>query len=96
MRAMISTRMPRRRVPSAAGMKSRTEAAIELVRLEYERERLSQALAQNRDRLTVTLDALRAVDQRIATLLEHNALSGRDPAAPPATSSTIKPRRRNG
>lgn len=93
MRAMIRTRMPRRRVPTASGMKSRTEAAIELVRLEYERERLTQTLMQNRDRLTLTSDALRAVDQRIATLLEHNALGAREDGPPPPTP---KPRRRNG
>jgi len=83
-------------MPNSSGCKSRTEAATEIVRLEYERERLTIAMAQYLARYTSTADALKGVDQRIEWLMDRNAIGPKalpvaKPAPPPAPS-----RRRNG
>ncbi|CAL75170.1 hypothetical protein BRADO1268 [Bradyrhizobium sp. ORS 278] len=91
---MMRAQIPRRPLPSVGGSKSRTEAATEIVRLEYERERLAQAVAQYLARYTSTLEALKGVDKRIQYLMERNAL-GEKPTAV-AKPAPPPPRRRNG
>jgi hypothetical protein len=68
--------VPRRSAASSAGIprrriRSRTEAAGELVRLEYERERLTLDIAQTSDRLAASQAAMNRVEARMATLQEH-------------------------
>jgi hypothetical protein len=97
MRQMMPAQLQRRPLPSAGGIKSRTEAATEIVRLEYERERLTLAVAQYLTRYNSTIDALQAVETRIQWLMERNALGEKVvPVAKPAPAPTPTPRRRNG
>ncbi len=75
MRSMIPARAPRKSVPSSGGNISRTQAATEIVRLEYERERLTLAVAQYRSRLVTTSETLKSVERRIQWLMERNDLA---------------------
>jgi hypothetical protein len=65
--------------------RDRPEAAAELVRLEYEHQRLSRAIAAFDERRTQAQDQLAAVDDRI--LWVHGLLAIKDavpaPAPPP-------------
>jgi hypothetical protein len=79
--------VPRRSAASSAGIprrriRSRTEAAGELVRLEYERERLSIDIAQTTDRLTASQAALGRVETRMAMLQEHLSVMPEPEPAP--------------
>jgi len=60
--------MPRKIMPSNRGTRSRAEAAIELVRLEYERERLTSGIRAANATLDGLEDGLRAVEERIEQL----------------------------
>jgi hypothetical protein len=81
--------VPRRSAASAAGLprrriRSRTEAAGELVRLEYERERLTIDIAQTSDRLAASKAALGRVEARMAMLQDHLSVAAEaQPAALP-------------
>ncbi len=74
MRSMIPARIPRKSVPSSSGNNSRTQAATEIVRLEYERERLTLAVTNYRSRLAATSETLQTVERRIQWLMERNEL----------------------
>jgi hypothetical protein len=67
--------MPRKSVPSSNGNTSRTQAATEIVRLEYERERLTLAVTNYRARLATTSETLQNVERRIQWLMERNTLA---------------------
>jgi hypothetical protein len=94
MRQVTRAQLPRRPLPSASGSKSRTEAATEIVRLEYERERLTLAVGQYLARYTSTVEALKCVDKRIQWLMEQNSLGDKAPAV--SKPAAVAPRRRNG
>lgn len=53
---------------ASTGTRSRATAAIELVRLEYERERLTQTIGELNHRLDGLTGNLKAVDTRIDQL----------------------------
>jgi hypothetical protein len=72
---MIPARGPRKNVPSPGGANSRTQAATEIVRLEYERERLTLALNQYTTRLVTTSETLKGVEKRIRWLMDKNDLT---------------------
>ena len=77
MRSSVPSRPPRKGIPSAGGAHSRTQAATEIVRLEYERERLLLAVTQYRTRLDASSQTLTSIERRIQWLMERNELSGR-------------------
>jgi hypothetical protein len=86
--------VPRRSAASSAGIprrriRSRTEAAGELVRLEYERERLSIDIAQTTDRLTASQAALGRVETRMAMLQEHLSVMPEPAPLPVAPAPTL-------
>jgi len=64
-----------RRVP-----RSRTEAAIELVRVEFERTRLSRDLTHLQSRALVSGRALELYDTRAAALLKSLSNIGEEPS----------------
>lgn len=70
MRKSARKSAPRRVMASSSGTRSRAEAAIELVRLEYERERLTQTINELHGRLEGLTGNLQAVDGRITWLTE--------------------------
>ena len=73
--------------------RSRTEAAAELVRMEYERERLRRALDALNERSRVTRDDLADIDQRIGFLHEILGFAQPDDAPP---IQAVAPSARNG
>jgi hypothetical protein len=75
MRSTIPARIARRSVPSSSGNASRTQAATEIVRLEYERERLTLAVTQYRSKLAASVETLKTVEHRIRWLMERNEIS---------------------
>lgn len=79
--------MPRKIMPSNRGTRSRAEAAIELVRLEYERERLTGGIRRATATLEGLEEGLHAVEDRIAQLSELIA---------PQTGATDAVARRSG
>lgn len=63
---------PMRRPVQVSGLSARTpkEAAIHLVRLEFDRSRIDRGIAQSEQRLAVYHDERRAVERRRRALLE--------------------------
>jgi Flp pilus assembly protein TadB len=59
-------------------VRSRTEAAAELIRLEHERDRLTQALASLEPRREAAHERLRQIDERAQLLLGFLGLAGAD------------------
>ena len=62
-------------------VRSRTEAAAELIRLEHERDRLTQALASLEPRRDNARERLRQIDERERLLLGLLEIAGADDAA---------------
>ena len=72
-------RSTRPQPPSARRVvRSRTEAAAELIRLEHERDRLTQALASLEPRREAAHERLRQIDERAQLLLGFLGLAGAD------------------
>jgi hypothetical protein len=66
----VPRRSTRPQPPSARRViRSRTEAAAELIRLEHERDRLTQALASLEPRRAEARERLRQIDERAQLLL---------------------------
>jgi hypothetical protein len=75
-----STRPP---PPSARRVvRSRSEAAAELIRLEHERDRLTQALASIEQRREAARERLKQIDERAHLLLGFLEIADADDAAP--------------
>lgn len=74
MRSTIPARIARRSVPSSGGNASRTQAATEIVRLEYERERLTLAVTQYRSKLLASAETLKSIERRIQWLMKRNEI----------------------
>ena len=80
-------RSTRPQPPSARRVvRSRTEAAAELIRLEHERDRLSQALASLEPRREAARERLRQIDERARLLLGFLGLAGVDDTTPAGTA----------
>ena len=72
-------RSTRPQPPSARRVvRSRTEAAAELIRLEHERDRLTQALASLEPRREAAQERLRQIDERAQLLLGFLRVAGAD------------------
>ena len=84
---------PRRVISPNRGTRSRAEAAIELVRLEYERERLTQSANELTNRLEGVQGGLSAVNQRIRWL---TGIINTDPDAHPAAQRRPGPTKLRG
>lgn len=69
--------MPRKLMPSNRGTRSRAEAAIELVRLEYERERLVASIGSANATLMQLKDGLQSVESRIEQINDILVPAGR-------------------
>jgi hypothetical protein len=81
-------RSTRPRPPSARRVvRSRTEAAAELIRLEHERDRLTQALASLEPRRAEARERLRQIDERAQLLLGFLEVVDADDTLP--SDSTI-------
>jgi uncharacterized membrane protein YccC len=85
-------RSTRPQPPSARRVvRSRTEAAAELIRLEHERDRLTQALASIEPRREAARERLRQIDERARLLL--GLLEGAEAEdTAPAGSAIHRPR----
>ena len=80
-------RSTRPRPPSARRVvRSRAEAATELIRLEYERDRLTQALSSIEQRRGDARDRLQQIDERARLLLGFLEAADGDAAAPSGTA----------
>jgi hypothetical protein len=79
-------------------VRSRAEAATELIRLEYERDRLTQTLSSIEQRRADARERLRQIDERARLLLGF--LEAADADAPaqsgPAIPGTRPPRQSKG
>jgi hypothetical protein len=63
-------------------VRSRAEAATELIRLEYERDRLTQALSSIEQRRGEARERLRQIDERARLLLGFLDAADADATAP--------------
>jgi hypothetical protein len=67
-------------------VRSRTEAAAELIRLEHDRDRLTQALASLEPRRADARERLRQIDERARLLLGLLEVADADDTAPAGTA----------
>jgi hypothetical protein len=85
-------RSTRLRPPSARRVvRSRAEAAAELIRLEYERDRLTQALASIEQRRGDARERLKQIDERARLLLGFLEVADADDPAPSSTAIPCAP-----
>jgi len=79
-------RSTRPQQPSARRVvRTRTEAAAELIRLEHERDRLTQALASIEPRREATRERLRQIDERTRLLVGFLEVGDADATAQSGT-----------
>jgi cell shape-determining protein MreC len=79
---LVPVRSIRPRPPSARRVvRSRTEAAAELIRLEHERDRLTQALASLEPRRENARERLKKIDERARQLLGFLEITKADDTA---------------
>jgi hypothetical protein len=69
-------------------VRTRTEAAAELIRLEHERDRLIQTLASIEPRREATRERLRLIDERTRLLVGFLEVGDADDAASSGTATT--------
>ena len=72
--------------PARRVVRSRTEAAAELIRLEHERDRLTQALASLEPRRADARERLRQIDERALLLLGFLKVADADDTAQAGTA----------
>jgi hypothetical protein len=86
--------MPRRKIARQQGLirrpvRTRMDASAELVRIEYERDKLSRAIAELRERTAQAEDELAKVLSRAAWLHDFLATAPEDAAQPRTIAVTV-------
>jgi hypothetical protein len=72
--------------PARRVVRSRTEAAAELIRLEHERDRLTQALASLEPRREAARERLEQIDERTRLVVEFLKVTDCDDSAQSSTA----------